>query len=393
MQKTLLLCLSLVCFPAFSQVDLDVIERFQQLSRWLEREEADLKPFARFYTQHQGQGPATEEITTSLYLQACVKFEDYHCALKLAKELLALTSEEDKILQLLTLGVQLSYQTKQYQQALKYMNTWEQSRTRFTDHTQATPVAKKQLAELYTIAAYSANQLERWQMSEHYIKLALNQVATKSRYLFQLAVYQHAQELQKEHQLLGELTQRYPNEDKFWLRLAQNSILINKPKQAIAALSVLENQNKLDENQRILLAQLQIRENTPESAYTTLSQHTASDKNRDKINKLKLHSLLLSRQRDKAMALLETQAMPNRVATQAQLAFAEQQWHQAIPLLAQQMVMEPAQPRWRLLKAMAHFELDQYVQAKREFSTLLEGKYASTAQQWLDQIQYLSDSE
>ncbi|KOO11281.1 hypothetical protein AKJ18_29910, partial [Vibrio xuii] len=80
-------------------------------------------------------------------------------------------------------------------------------------------------------------------------------------------------------------------------------------------------------------------------------------------------------------------------ATQAQLAFAEQQWHQAIPLLAQQMALEPTQPRWRLLKAMVHFELDQYAQAKREFSTLLEGKYASTAQQWLEQIQYLSDSE
>lgn len=56
MRAKLLILLCFFCHSVFAEVDTDVVERYQQLSRWLETENADLEPIIRFYNQQQGKG-------------------------------------------------------------------------------------------------------------------------------------------------------------------------------------------------------------------------------------------------------------------------------------------------------------------------------------------------
>lgn len=128
------------------------------------------------------------------------------------------------------------------------------------------------------------------------------------------------------------------------------------------------------------------------AAYKTLEGLRVSKKNQMKVNNLKLQTLLLSRQREKALQLLETFSQSSYLATKSQLAYAEGKWPLAVSLLQQQIDLEPKQDKWRLLKGIAHFELQQYSLAITEFQSLQKGKYKNAAQQWLSQSQYLLGS-
>ncbi|MGR6838524.1 tetratricopeptide repeat protein [Aliivibrio wodanis] len=389
MRAKFLILLCFFCHSVFAEVDTDVVERYQQLSRWLETENADLEPIIRFYNQQQGKGQDTQEIAAGLYLQACIKFQNYQCALNRVDELLTLTLTQEKTYQLITLAVQLSFQVKKYDRALKATQQWKHSVGLL--ELKQKPSASE-VAEIYTIAAYSASYLNHWHLSERYIKDALDTVATKNRYQFLLGIYQQTQAMSKEIALLVKLTGLYPEESMFWLRLAQNRLMTQQPKMAIAALSVLKAQDQLEEKQVILLAQLQLQENSPVAAYKTLEELRVSKKNQMKVNNLKLQTLLLSRQREKALQLLETFSQPSYLATKSQLAYAEGKWPLAVSLLQQQIDLEPKQEKWRLLKGIAYFELQQYSLAITEFQSLQKGKYKNAAQQWLSQSQYLSGS-
>ncbi|WP_225312838.1 tetratricopeptide repeat protein [Vibrio fortis] len=81
-----------------------------------------------------------------------------------------------------------------------------------------------------------------------------------------------------------------------------------------------------------------------------------------------------------------------QLATKIQLSYNEQEWDKVIALLDQQIKQQPDNQRWKLLKAIAHFELSQYDQAKPILTTLVGGKLDRSAQQWLAQIEYLSDA-
>lgn len=389
MRAKFLILLCFFCHFVFAEVDTDVVERYQQLSRWLETENADLEPIIRFYNQQQGKGQDTQEIAAGLYLQACIKFQNYQCALNRVDELLTLTPTQEKTHQLITLAVQLSFQVKKYDRTLEATQQWKHSVGLL--EIKQKPSARE-AAEIYTIAAYSASYLTNWLLSERYIKDAIDTVATKNRYQFLLTIYQQTQERSKEIDLLVKLTGLYPEESMFWLRLAQNRLFNQQPKMAIAALSVLKAQDQLEEKQVILLAQLQLQENSPVAAYKTLEGLRVSKKNQMKVNNLKLQTLLLSRQREKALQLLETFSQSSYLATKSQLAYAEGKWPLAVSLLQQQIDLEPKQDKWRLLKGIAHFELQQYSLAITEFQSLQKGKYKNSAKQWLSQSQYLFDT-
>lgn len=386
MRVKLLILLCFYCHSVFAEVDIDVVERYQQLSRWLDTENAELQPIIRFYNQQQGKGQDTQEIAAGLYLQACIKFQNYQCALNRVDELLTLSPTQEKIHQLTALAVQLSFQVKQYDRALEATQQWKHS-VGLLEPKQQPSVSE--IAEIYTLAAYSASYLNHWHLSERYIKDALDTAATKNRYQFLLGIYQQTQAMSKEVALLVKLTGLYPEESMFWLRLAQNRLITQQPKMAIAALSVLKAQGQLEEKQAILLAQLQLQENSPVAAYKTLEGLRVANKNQMKVDNLKLQALLLSRQREKALQLLETFSQPKYLATKSQLAYAEGKWPLAVSLLQQQIALEPKQDKWRLLKGIAHFELQQYSLAIIEFQSLQKGKYKNSAQQWLSQSQYL----
>jgi thioredoxin-like negative regulator of GroEL len=123
-----------------------------------------------------------------------------------------------------------------------------------------------------------------------------------------------------------------------------------------------------------------------------MDEHRPSTQYQDKFNKLKLHALLKSRQREQALQLLNLLPSDTQLATKIQLSYNEQEWDKVITLLDQQIKQQPDNPRWKLLKAIAHFELSQYDQAKPILITLVGGKLDRSAQQWLAQIEYLSDA-
>jgi len=386
-----LLIAMLVSTAAFAQVDIQTFERYQKLSQFLERDDIDIQAFERFHHNHLGDNKETLELTKSLYLQACLKLEKLKCALNRTNELLELTENSANQEQLLRLAVQLNYQNGRHLDALSRFNEWNSNRASLSS-TEQSKLPNTLQAEVYTLAAHSAYQIEKWSASVEAIKTAIELNATKQRYQLLLASYQRLSAHEKERETLLKVTHLYPNEVKFWARLAQSSLYFKQPARAIAALSVVRELNQLTEPQRLLLAQLQLTQGAPASAYQTLDEHHPSTQYQGKFNKLKLHALLKSRQREQALQLLNLLPSDTQLATKIQLSYNEQEWDKVIALLDQQIKQQPDNPRWKLLKAIAHFELSQYDQAKPILITLVGGKLDRSAQQWLAQIEYLSDA-
>ncbi|WP_439146048.1 tetratricopeptide repeat protein [Vibrio sp.] len=387
---TLLLAM-LVSAATYARVEIQTFERYQQLSQFLEHDDINIQAFERFHHNHMGDNKETLELTKSLYLQACLKLEELQCALDRTNELLVLTENIANQEQLLRLAVQLNYQNGRHLDALSRFNDWSLTRASLSSAEQS-KLPNTLQAEVYTLAAHSAFQIEKWPASVEAIETAIELNATKQRYQLLLASYQRLNAYEKERETLLKVTHLYPNEVKFWARLAQSSLYFKEPARAIAALSVVRELNQLNEPQRLLLAQLQLSQDAPANAYQTLGEHRPSAQYQDKFNKLKLHALLKSRQREQALQLLNLLPSNTQLATKIQLSYNEQQWDKAIALLDQQIKQQPDNPRWKLLKAIAHFELSQYDQAKPIFTTLVGGKLDRSAQQWLAQIEYLSDA-
>lgn len=387
---TLLLAM-LVSAATYARVEIQTFERYQQLSQFLEHDDINIQAFERFHHNHLGDNKETLELTKSLYLQACLKLEELQCALDRTNELLVLTENIANQEQLLRLAVQLNYQNGRHLDALSRFNDWSLTRASLSSAEQS-KLPNTLQAEVYTLAAHSAFQIEKWPASVEAIETAIELNATKQRYQLLLASYQRLNAYEKERETLLKVTHLYPNEVKFWARLAQSSLYFKEPARAIAALSVVRELNQLNEPQRLLLAQLQLSQEAPANAYQTLGEHRPSAQYQDKFNKLKLHALLKSRQREQALQLLNLLPSNTQLATKIQLSYNEQQWDKAIALLDQQIKQQPDNPRWKLLKAIAHFELSQYDQAKPIFTTLVGGKLDRSAQQWLAQIEYLSDA-
>ena len=387
---TLLLAM-LVSAATYARVEIQTFERYQQLSQFLEHDDINIQAFERFHHNHLGDNKETLELTKSLYLQACLKLEKLKCALNRTNELLELTENSANQEQLLRLAVQLNYQNGRHLDALSRFNDWSLTRASLSSAEQS-KLPNTLQAEVYTLAAHSAFQIEKWPASVEAIETAIELNATKQRYQLLLASYQRLNAYEKERETLLKVTHLYPNEVKFWARLAQSSLYFKEPARAIAALSVVRELNQLNEPQRLLLAQLQLSQDAPANAYQTLGEHRPSAQYQDKFNKLKLHALLKSRQREQALQLLNLLPSNTQLATKIQLSYNEQQWDKAIALLDQQIKQQPDNPRWKLLKAIAHFELSQYDQAKPIFTTLVGGKLDRSAQQWLAQIEYLSDA-
>ena len=386
-----LLLAMLVSAATYAQVEIQTFERYQQLSQFLERDDIDIQAFERFHHNHLGDNKETLELTKSLYLQACLKLEKLKCALNRTNELLELTENSANQEQLLRLAVQLNYQNGRHLDALSRFNDWSLTRASLSSAEQS-KLPNTLQAEVYTLAAHSAFQIEKWPASVEAIETAIELNATKQRYQLLLASYQRLNAYEKERETLLKVTHLYPHEVKFWARLAQSSLYFKEPARAIAALSVVRELNQLNEPQRLLLAQLQLSQDAPANAYQTLGEHRPSAQYQDKFNKLKLHALLKSRQREQALQLLNLLPSNTQLATKIQLSYNEQQWDKAIALLDQQIKQQPDNPRWKLLKAIAHFELSQYDQAKPILTTLVGGKLDRSAQQWLAQIEYLSDA-
>jgi hypothetical protein len=391
MKKAALLCLALFSCMTHAQVSVETFERYQQLSRFLERNDISIDSFARFHDNHQSASTETKELTKSLYLQACLKLEMVKCALDRTNELLMLTENLANKEQLLRLAVQLNYQNQRHLSALNKFIEWRDLHLS-ENSIKKSKLTASQTSEVYTIAGHSAYQIEQWQQTASIMKEAITLDGTEQRYQLLLASYQRLEDFDNEHALLLEVTELFPSRDIYWSRLAQASVQHGEKQQAIIALSVVKRLGKLTDQQRILLAQLQIGSETPALAYQTLNNFIPSPEYRDKVDQLRLHALLRSRQRNKAMLLLKSLSNTNVLATRAQLAYSEQKWERAISLIAELLTQQPENQRWQLLKAIAHFELHEYNEAKPLLTSLVGGEFDSSAKQWLGQIAYLNDA-
>lgn len=319
-----LFCLMLTLLSPLSHasVNMDVFEQYQQLSRWLERDDLNLTPIKRFYENTMGSGEDNEVLAISLYLQACLKLQQHSCALNRVNELLTRSQSSAQKKQLVRLNAQLNYQLKQYRQALEQVSVWfsikniDEPNTQ--NHRKENQISNE--TELNNLGAYSAYYMQQWTLAEHYIKAAIEIEPSIKHYRFLLSIYQKTQAFDLENRLLKQTTDRFPEETTFWLRLAQNSLILQHQTDAISALSVLETQKKLTEKQRILLVQLQLLENTPIAALATLEGVHFSPTNLPDANRLKIDALLLSGQREKALAFIE--ANPNVVAPRSEVQLA-----------------------------------------------------------------------
>lgn len=375
-----------------AQVNIDVIERYQVLHRWLtEDSRADIAPIARFYQQQKGQGTANKRVAAGLYLQACLQFQKYVCGRDLAVELLSYDPTIQEQSQLLNLAIQLSYQTEQYSEAMVLTLQWQEhlNSNLWKADRQAFPTAPIQ-AEVDSISAYSAYHLKMWNDAEHSIVSAIDKWPTQERYQFLLAVYQQSKSPNKANSLLKKLTKLYPQQKKYWLGLSYNYLQQNQQKQAIAVLSGLDDRHLLDDKNILLLAQLMITENAPLGAAQVLLKHQSQLKNDMTFQGLMLKSLLLSRQHKKALSYLEQHPNEPLLATQTQLAYSQGEWAKALPLLTRQISTEPQNGYWRLLRGISYFELQQYDCAAADFKKLSKGEYQTIASQWLHQVHYLS---
>lgn len=389
----LLLC-SIVFFSSHASVDIATYERFQKLTKWLEKERIDIEPYIRFYNQNRGKGIESERLATTLYLRACIILENYTCALDRVNELLTSTNSIQKRLQLIQLSIQLNYQLKRYQNVLYQMKKWERS-VESLEHKTTKPTinsshSKQSILELNLITAYSAYHINKWSDAEFYIKEVLKNQEEKKYFHFLISIYQQSKQLDKEKNLLQKLIKKFPYNNKFWLALAKNSLSLNNEKVAITALTVLNNRNKASESQQILLSQLLLKNNVPLLAYDVLKDNKTSRKNKSRVEKIILHALISSRQREKAIKIILNSSRKEYSSTKISLAYTEQNWKLAIKLLEEQLLINPEQPHLRLMKAISHFELQQYKKAKLDFNLLLNTKLHATATQWLEQINYLT---
>jgi len=393
MLRRVCLLLCLLSPLAAAQVDVEVIERYQQLHRWLaEDPAAQLAPIVRFYQKQKGQSEANRRVATGLYLQACLQFQQYACGRDRALELLDFKPEIQEQSQLLKLAIQLAFQTEQYSQVLALGQRWQTHlESEFWQPArQAFPTLDSQ-AEVETISAYSAYQLKLWQQAERSISSAIDKNPTQERYQLLLTIYQQAEALVEENQLLRKVTQLYPLQEKYWLRLAQSYLSQNQTEQAIAVFSSLDDRNLLAGTNVLLLAQLMIAQNTPVAAAQLLSKHQAQLLRSEGYPPLMLKALLLSRQRKKALSFLEQHPQIKLLATQAQLAYGQGEWQKAIILLTKQMALDPTNDYWRLLRGISYFELQQYTQAKIDFVSLSDSEYQAVVSQWQQQVHYLSE--
>lgn len=395
LKNSLLFCCILFSTPLLAS---NALQRYQQLQFQLQREPAAaLKAIESFQRQYAEGSDSEQQMAAYLHLQACISLKDYQCAAQQTRLLLALPVTVLQQRDLYKLGAQLNYQQSEYRQSLEYSKLWLQLAANLQEQQQEQELkpSASEFATMHSLTSYAEFQLQHLPQATEQMRLALDWEVTENRQHFLQSLYQRQQRLPEEEQLLRQMIAAYPDRPLYWERLGHNLQQQGQERESLNVLSSAYKAGQLPTRSIPLLAQLLMLHQAPGRAADLLEQHSEALAQHSSYKPLLSQAYLLSRQRDKALSLLqksnETQGQKS-LPLRAQLAYSLGQWPLAQQLLSQLRQQDADNRYWQLLLALSHYEAGQLQQAKALLKEINQGEYQTTAAQWLDQINYLSDN-
>lgn len=349
-------------------------------------------------------------MAASLHLDACMQLTKPGCALVQAKELLSFQSLNQKQrLELLRLSGHIAFEVKDFAYSTEQTRAWLALATSINqallkdnapvtepEHgatSNQTLITAAAFAKTLSLQAYGYYQLQRYTEAIDSAQQAIAHEQNESRYLLLLSLYQQVEDLPAENKTLQTITSLYPEQTRYWERLASTWQLLGQPEQALSTLGSAYKSGLLSSQGRIRYAQLLLQQGAPARAAHILESHQDQLESSKFWRPLLLQAYLTSFQRQKALNLIST--LPNKQRSElklkGQLAYSLGQWQEAARLLGQQAEKEPGNPYWRLLQGISLYEQKRYSMASSVFESLRNSQYKSTAGQWLQQISYLQN--
>lgn len=395
LKNSLLFCCILFSAPLLAS---NALQRYQQLQFQLQRDPgAALKAIESFQCQYAKGSDNEQQMAAYLHLQACINLKDYQCAAQQTRQLLALAVTTLQQRDLYKLGAQLNYQLSEYRQSLEYSKQWLQLAAKLQEQQQEQELkpGATEFATMHSLASYAEFQLQHLPQATEQIHLALDWEVTETRQHFLQSLYQRQQRLPEEEQLLRQMIAAYPDRPFYWERLGHNLQQQGQERESLNVLSSAYKAEQLPTRSIPLLAQLLVLHHAPGRAADLLEQHSEVLAQHSSYKPLLSQAYLLSRQRDKALSLLQKSSQTQgqkSLPLRAQLAYSLGQWPLAQQLLSQLHQQDADNRYWQLLLALSHYEAGQLQQAKTLLKAINQGEYQTTAAKWLNQINYLSDS-
>lgn len=395
LKNSLLFCCILFSAPLLAS---NALQRYQQLQFQLQRDPAAaLKAIESFQRQYAEGSDNEQQMAAYLHLQACISLKNYQCAAQQTRLLLALPVTALQQRDLYKLGAQLNYQQSEYRQSLEYSKQWLQLAAILQEQQQEQEPkpSATEFATMHSLASYAEFQLQQLPKATEQMRLALDWEVTETRQHFLQSLYQRQQRLAEEEQLLRQMIAAYPDRPLYWERLGHNLQQQGQEQESLNVLSSAYKAGQLPTRSIPLLAQLLMLHRAPGRAAALLEQHSETLAQHSSYKPLLSQAYLLSRQRDKALSLLQKSSQTQgqkSLPLRAQLAYSLGQWPLAQELLSQLRQQDADNRYWQLLLALSHYEAGQLQQAKTLLKEINQGEYQTTAAQWLDQINYLSDN-
>ncbi|MBC8795517.1 hypothetical protein [Shewanella algae] len=395
LKNSLLFCCILFSAPLLAS---NALQRYQQLQFQLQRDPAAaLKAIESFQRQYAEGSDSEQQMAAYLHLQACISLKDYQCAAQQTRLLLALPVTPLQQRDLYKLGAQLNYQQSEYRQSLEYSKQWLQLAANLQEQQQEQELkpGATEFATMHSLASYAEFQLQHLPKATEQMRLALDWEVTETRQHFLQSLYQRQQRLPEEEQLLRQMIAAYPDRPLYWERLGHNLQQQGQEQESLNVLSSAYKAGQLPTRSIPLLAQLLMLHQAPGRAADLLEQHSEALAQHSSYKPLLSQAYLLSRQRDKALNLLQKSSQTQgqkSLPLRAQLAYSLGQWPLAQQLLSQLRQQDADNRYWQLLLALSHYEAGQLQQAKTLLKAINQGEYQTTAAQWLNQINYLTDA-
>ncbi|MGY0217019.1 tetratricopeptide repeat protein [Endozoicomonadaceae bacterium StTr2] len=396
--------LSIFTLPALGEITSGQHEYYLALRKQMREAPLETLPkIETFQKRLRYQSEQAQLMAASLHLEACMLLQRFSCARQQAASLLSLPLETGHRLTLMELAGQLDFESKAYPQAEIHFRNWlklaDATRQEVKDSPELQQVYASQLntesfARQYGLMAYSQYYQEHFQQAITSIRKALEYKVSQPYHRLLLSLYQRTEQLKQENLLLQTIINLYPDEKLFWDRLAQTWLELERPDQALATFSSAYKAERLSARSVIPFAQLLLTQGRPARAAAILETNLLAG-TREQRQSLLISAYLASFQRQKALKLLNrySRENPNAVKKQlklrSQLAYELGRWQQAAGLLQKQSRLEPGNDYWKLLLAVCLYELDQMQASRAAFQQLQQGKYKTTAVQWIQQIDFL----
>ncbi|MCW7556276.1 hypothetical protein NX722_27330 [Endozoicomonas gorgoniicola] len=385
---TLILC-------ATSAVSANMQQRYQQLGLLLQKDPVAALPLIeRFKKQHANGSPQAQKAGHYLLLQACITLQKYACATEESLALLTLPVTSQQKLTLYKLTAQLLFQQKQYQQSLDYAKQWLDFTPNTSNSEEDQTRETLERAQVATLAAYGAYHTGQLVNAIDFMVAAIALEQTEQRQLFLLTLYEQRQMKPEAESLLRTLVHLYPDNPLYWERLGYNLYQQDKSDAALNVLSSAFKAHRLPLRSVTLLARLLLNANAPARAAVVLEQNLDRLGEKTGYRSMLAQAYLLSRQQRKALKLLNESndsSQKNTLALRSQLAYSLGHWPEAIQFLEQQIKKEPENQYWLLLQSLAYYENNQLEKARTLLEKVTQKEYLASAQQWISQIDYLTN--